>query len=107
MNPPIILLALAMALCTGCQHASKDDSSSGVLKVVQATMDGLAAHDSVALSKRSCGCGHSALADGLGGSVEDRDVDRRGICCPSRTAWPGFLERTWRETAWVDGDVAW
>ena len=96
-----------MALCTGCQHASKDDSSSGVLKVVQATMDGLAAHDSVALSKR-------VLADAV---IQRWQTDSAGVwktvtltgaefAARLGQPGPGFLERTWRETAWVDGDVA-
>ena len=107
MNHSLILLAFAIALCAGCQSVAEDDSHAEVLQIVQATMTGLAAHDSVALAQ-------TVLPDAviqrwqLDSSGIWQSVSLTGSQFASRLGQPGpaFLERTWRETAWVDGDVA-
>ena len=107
MNPSSFLLACAVGLFVCCQPSHEGDLSSDVLQVVQATMDGLATHDSIALSDR-------VLPDAI---IQRWQLDSAGMWktvtltgaeFASRLGQPGpaFLERTWRETAWVDGDVA-
>jgi hypothetical protein len=107
MNPSSFLLACAMGLFAGCQSSRVMDSVAEVLHAVQSTMDGLAAHDSTALSER-------VLPDAV---IQRWQTDSSGVWqtvtltgaeFASRLGQPGpeFLERTWRETALVDGDVA-
>ena len=75
-----------------------------VLEAVQATMDGLAAHDSIVLSER-------VLPDAI---IQRWQADSAGLWktatltgaeFASRLGQPGpaLLERTWRETISVDG----
>jgi len=105
------LALLAMACTPPSPPSPRFDrgaaSRRAVLDAVQATMDGLAAHDSVALAE-------VVLPDAF---IQRWQPDSVGAWQPvtltgaefaSRLGQPGpaFLERTWRETAWVDGDVA-
>ena len=113
-----VLSALCVVFGVACTVPQVSDAngpdSSGlaplemkVLEAVQATMDGLAAHDSIALSER-------VLPDAV---IQRWQLDSAGVWktvtltgaeFASRLGQPGpaFLERTWRETAWVDDDVA-
>ncbi len=102
-------LALLAVACTPPSPRFDRGAASrrAVLDAVQATMDGLAAHDSVALAE-------VVLPDAF---IQRWQPDSVGAWQPvtltgaefaSRLGQPGpaFLERTWRETAWIDGDVA-
>ena len=104
--------ALCVVLGVGCfapQVPKPNDLAHmevEVLEAVQATMDGLAAHDSIVLSER-------VLPDAV---IQRWQADSAGVWKTvtltgaefvSRLGQPGpaFLERTWREAV-LDGDVA-
>lgn len=101
------LLVMAVACTPPSARSDGEASQRAVLAAVQATMDGLAAHDASALSR-------AVLPDAV---IQRWQTDSAGVWktvtltgseFASRLGQPGpaFLERTWRETAWVDGDVA-
>ena len=105
--------ALCVVLGVGCVSPQVPEPydlahlEAEVLEAVQATMDGLAAHDSLVLSEW-------VLPDAI---IQRWQADSAGVWktvtltgaeFASRLGQPGpaFLERTWRETVSVDGDVA-
>jgi hypothetical protein len=104
-----VALALLAVACTSPSPRSDRGAASrrSVLAAVQATMDGLAAHDSVALVKvvLPAAVVQRWQPDSVGAW---QTVTLTGAEFASRLGQPGpaFLERTWHETAWVDGDVA-
>ena len=104
-----VALALLAVACTSPSPRSDRGAASrrSVLAAVQATMDGLAAHDSVALAEvvLPAAVVQRWQPDSVGAW---QPVTLTGAEFASRLGQPGpaFLERTWRETAWIDGDVA-